>query len=168
MPETMNEINQYLSFEIGEEKYAISVMYVREVLEVPHITRIPKMPPHMRGVINLRGAVVPLFDLRIRFGMTETDLSNAVVIIVLEIPTDDENQVLCVGAFADAVNSVISIDETEISPPPDIGSPIDTGFIRGMGHHDSNFLILLDVASIFGQEDLETIESVHANDEILD
>lgn len=168
MPETRNEINQYLSFEIGEEKYAIPVLYVREVLEVPQITRIPKMPPHMRGVINLRGAVVPLVDLRVRFGMTETDLSDTTAIIVLEIPTDEENQVLCVGAFADAVSSVISIDKSAISSPPDIGSPIDTGFILGMGHHDGNFLLLLDVASIFGQEDLETIESVHANDEILD
>ena len=168
MPETRNEICQYLSFTIGEEEYAISVSFVREVLEVPHITRIPNMPPHMRGVINLRGAVVPLVDLRIRFGMSGTDLSRRTAIIVLEIPTGEENRVLCIGAFADAVNSVILIDAAEISPPPDIGSTIDTEFIRGMGHHDGRFLILLDVASIFAQDDLETIESIHADDETLD
>lgn len=164
MAETTIKTDQYLYCTIGDEQYAISVSYVREVLVVPKITRIPKMPPYMRGVINLRGSIVPLVDLRIRFDMTETDISDDTAIIVLEIPKQ-EDELLYIGIFTDAVHSVISIDDSRLSPPPDIGTAIDTAFIMGMWELDGDFFVVLDIASLFATDELAILESVQADDE---
>jgi len=169
MAENMDGIGQYLTFALGDEEYAISVSMVREVLEVPRVTKIPRMPPFMRGVINLRGTVVPVIDLRVKFGMPETAIEKSPAIIVLEIPTGSEgDERLCVGAFSDAVNKVITLEESAISPPPRIGTMIDTAFIRGMGQGDGDFVVILDVASIFSEGDLDAIGNVAENVETLD
>ena len=163
MAETTIKTDQYLYCTIGNEQYAISVSYVREVLVVPKITRIPKMPPYMRGVINLRGSIIPLVDLRIRFGMTETLISEDTAIIVLEIPKE-EDELQSIGIFTDAVHSVISIDESNLSPPPDIGTAIDTSFIMGMCEHNVDFFVVLDITSLFATDELDILESVQADD----
>lgn len=169
MAENTEGIGQYLTFALGDEEYAISVSMVREVLEVPRVTKIPRMPPFMRGVINLRGTVVPVIDLRVKFGMAETAIEKSTAIIVLEIPAGPEgDERLCVGAFSDAVNKVITLEDSAISPPPRIGTMIDTEFIRGMGQVDGDFVVILDVSAIFTEGDLDAIGNVPENAETLD
>lgn len=169
MTDTIHEIGEYLTITLGEENYAISVAMVREVLEVPHVTKIPMMPEYMRGVINLRGGVVPVIDLRVKFGMQPTEIGKSTAIIVLEIPTRQEGKEnLCVGAFSDAVNKVITLEDLDISAPPSIGTMIDTDFIKGMAHVDGNFVVILNVPAIFSADELEAIETVHDHAETLD
>jgi len=127
------------------------------------------MPNYMRGVINLRGSVVPVIDLRVKFGMDETVIGKTSAIIVLEIPTGDGGDgVLCVGVFSDSVNKVITLEEAAISPPPSIGTMVDTEFIRGMGQVDGEFVVILNVSALFSGDELETIEAVQENAESAD
>lgn len=158
--EPMEQIKQYLTFMMRDEEYALSVSHVKEVLEVPRLTRVPRMPEYMSGVINLRGSVVPVVDLRNKFGMTSTEIGPLTAIIVVEIPIEDTDKegLLTVGIFADAVHKVLTIESDEIEPPPKIGHAIDTAYIKGMGHVGDDFIILLDIAEILSAEDLKFAE----------
>ena len=140
---------QYLTFMLGEEHYAVEVEKVKEVLEFTKITHVPKMPPFMLGVINLRGSVVPVIDLRLKFGMEKTEKSVETGIIVMEITFEGETVIL--GGLADSVQQVIELDSSNIEPasPRSIGMRIDTHFIKGMGKHEENFLIILDIDKVF-------------------
>lgn len=154
--------NQYLTFLMGGENYAIPVTSIREVLIVPKVTRIPRMPDFMRGVINLRGSVVPILDLKLKFGIGETEETNETAIIVVEIPfgtSDGERELLHLGIFADAVKKVVTISKEEIEPPPKIGTKIKTNFILGMGHVEDNFIVILDIREVLSNEDLAIAES---------
>lgn len=153
--------NQYLTFEMAGENYAIPIAHIREVLLVPTVTRIPRMPDFMRGVINLRGAVVPVLDLRLKFGMGDTVLTQATSIIVIEIPTpgDESGEVLMrLGVFADAVKKVITIMPESVEPPPKVGLRVKTSFIFGMGHVDGGFIVILNIRDILRDEDLASVE----------
>jgi len=155
-------VRQYLTFMMGEENYAIPVTDIREVLLVPKITRIPKMPDFMKGVINLRGSVVPILDLKMRFGMGETASSTETAIIVVEIPLEsggDGAGFMHLGIFADAVKKVVAIASGDIEPPPSIGSRIKTAFIEGMGRVDNEFIVILDIKEVLTAEDMEMMES---------
>ncbi len=154
------EIHQYLTFCLAEEEYAISVANIKEVLGVPKITRVPKMPPFMRGIINLRGSVVPVLDLRKKFGLGETELTSQTGIIVTEIEAEREDGVpflLTVGVFSDEVKKVITIEPAAIEPPPKIGIAIDTAFIRGMGRVEGEFVIILDINRVLTGTELEVL-----------
>jgi purine-binding chemotaxis protein CheW len=157
------ETKQFLTFTMGNEHYAIAVTDIREVLLIPKVTRIPRMPDFMKGVINLRGSVVPILDLKMKFGMGETKTAIDTAIIVVEIPYGDvesEQQILHVGIFADCVKKVIAIASEDIEPPPKIGSKINTAFIEGMGHVDNEFIVILNIKEILTVEDLELLENV--------
>jgi purine-binding chemotaxis protein CheW len=159
----MEEINQYLEFRMEGEEYALKVSHVREILEVPQITYIPRMPEYMPGVINLRGSVVPLVDLKRKFGMRPTEINPETAIIVLEIPggqDDDEGKILTIGIFADAVHKVVTIEKGQIEPPPRIGNRIDASFIEGMGRIDGSFITILAIDGILSAEEME---QAHAN-----
>jgi purine-binding chemotaxis protein CheW len=158
--------NQYLTFVMGGENYAIPVTHIREVLLVPKVTRIPRMPDFMRGVINLRGSVVPILDLKLKFGMGETDVTVETAIVVVEMPfgdSDGTTNLLHLGIFTDAVKKVITIQKEEIEPPPKIGTRIKNSFIMGMGHVEEDFIVILDIREILTDEDLELVETVQAN-----
>lgn len=163
MGENINtDIKQYLTFMMEHEQYAIPVTDIREVLLVPKITRIPRMPSFMRGVINLRGSVVPILDLKMKFGMGETASSVDTAIIVVEIPYDNESEeqeCIHLGIFADAVKKVVAIGSGEIEPPPRIGTRIQTSFIEGIGHINDDFIVILNMKEILTTEDLELMES---------
>ncbi|WP_028972623.1 chemotaxis protein CheW [Spirochaeta cellobiosiphila] len=144
--------SHYLTFTLDVESYAIDVIKVREVLEFSEFTRVPRMPDFMKGVINLRGSVVPIIDLRLKFGLEEVDKTVDSSIIILEIEYDDE--LLTVGAITDSVQEVIEIPSSSIEPAPKIGTKLDTQFIYGMGRQGEEFIVILNIDRIMTSEDI--------------
>lgn len=145
--------SQYLAFNLDDEVFSFDISKVREVLEYSKATKVPQTPDMMVGVINLRGSVVPVIDMRIKFGMGETEKTVNTVIIIIEIQLNDESTLI--GALVDSVKEVIDLDEEQIEPPPKIGTKLNTEFIKGMGKQDGEFLIILDIEKIFSSEELE-------------
>lgn len=156
----ITQVSQYLTFKLGEEVFALDVSQVREVLDLSPITRVPKAPEFMRGVINVRGSVVPVVDLRLKFGLPKTENTVDTRIVVMEIDLDGETTVL--GALADSVDEVIELEPDRIEDPPRIGSRWRTEFIRGIGKRDDTFVILLDIDRIFSTDELALVESTGA------
>ncbi|MFO8042487.1 MAG: chemotaxis protein CheW [Alkalispirochaeta sp.] len=153
--ETRADSNQYLTFTLLEEQYAVEVYDVKEVLEYTTVTRVPRTQDFMRGVINLRGSVVPVIDLRLKFGMGETEKTIETSIIVMEVEIGGDK--VTVGTLADSVQEVINLDDSQIEPAPQIGTRINTEFIRGIGKQDERFIIILDIDRIFSEEELTTV-----------
>ncbi|HEY3308514.1 MAG TPA: chemotaxis protein CheW [Desulfuromonadaceae bacterium] len=149
------EATQYLTFKLDEEVFALDVAKVREILEESSITKVPQTPDFMRGVINLRGSVVPVIDLRLKFGMSATERTVNTCIIVVEVQLEDELIVL--GALADSVQEVIEMEPSQIEAAPHIGSRLNTDFIRGMGKHDNRFIMILDIDRVFSSAELESV-----------
>jgi purine-binding chemotaxis protein CheW len=152
--ETSNA-NQYLTFTLDNEQYAIGVAKVREVLEYTKITKLPRTAVFMKGIINLRGAGVPVIDLRLKFGLPETPITKHTSIIVMEVESQDG--AVIVGALADAVHEVVDIDEASIEPAPRFGTRLAAEFIKGVGKKDDLFIILLDIDRIFNAEEISVI-----------
>jgi len=150
--QAVEEVSTYLTFGLGDEIFAFEVDNVREVLDLSDITRVPRTPDFMRGVINLRGAVVPVVDMRVKFNLPVLEDTVDTCIIVTEVELDGE--VTIIGALADSVREVFQIDETQIEPPPSIGMQLDTEFIKGMGKQGEEFIIILEVNRIFSSEEL--------------
>ncbi len=151
------ESSQYLTFRLGDEIFALDVAQVREVLDMSTITKVPGTPDFMRGVINVRGSVVPVIDLRLKFGMSRTENTMDTRIVVMEIFMDGE--VVVLGTLADSVNEVIDLDKNRIEPPPRIGMRWRTEFIRGIGKRDELFIILLDIDRVFSSDELALAEA---------
>ncbi len=147
--------NQYLTFTLDNEQYAIGVAKVREVLEHTKITKLPRTAEFMKGIINLRGAGVPVIDLRLKFGLPETPITKDTSIIVMEVESLDGN--IVVGALADAVHEVVDIEEKSIEPAPRFGTRLSAEFIKGVGKKDDLFIILLDIDRIFNAEEISVI-----------
>jgi len=152
----ITESRQYLTFSLADESFAVDVAKVREILEFNTITKVPQTPGFMRGVINLRGSVVPVMDMRLKFGMAETERTINTCIIVVEIAAGDETLVL--GMLADSVQEVFELEPEHIEPAPRIGMKLDTTFIRGMGKHGDTFIIILDIDRVFSADDLTGID----------
>lgn len=146
---------QYLTFRLDEEVFALDVAKVREILEEDSITKVPQTPDFMRGVINLRGSVVPVIDLRLKFGMSRTERTVNTCIIVVEVDMDGE--VIILGALADSVQEVIEMEPQQIEAAPHIGARLNTEFINGMGKVDGHFVIILDIDRIFSGDDLAAV-----------
>ncbi len=163
--QAVKEVSTYLTFGLGDETFALEVDNVKEVLDLSDITRVPRTPDFMRGVINLRGAVVPVVDMRVKFGLPVQDDTVDTCIIVAEVELDGDLTVI--GALADSVREVFQIDETEIEPPPTIGMQLNTEFIKGMGKQDDEFIIILEVNRIFSSEELtQFVEQVALPDSV--
>jgi purine-binding chemotaxis protein CheW len=148
----------YLSFRLGEEVFASSVAKVIEILEVPRITKVPKSPAYMRGVLNLRGSVLPVIDTRLKFGMPSTTDTVNTCIMVLNVQIDKESFVL--GALVDAVQEVFEITDDEIKPAPSIGSKYKSEFIEGMVKANEQFTMLLNLDKVFSSDELITMQEV--------
>jgi len=157
---------QYLTFRLGEEVFALDITQVREVLDYTPITRVPRMPEFMRGVINLRGAVVPVVDLRLKFGMSTTERTLNTCIIIAEVAIGGERTLL--GALADSVQEVIDLNSGQIEPPPRLGTSIHTQFIRGMGKRDEHFVIILDVDKVFSNDELALVQGAEEAQPVAD
>ncbi len=160
------ETTQYLTFKLEDEQFALDISKVREVLEFTTVTKVPRTPEFMRGVINLRGSVVPVLDLRLKFGMTMTEKTVNTCVIIVEVALEGESTVL--GTIADSVQEVIELDPEHIEPAPKIGTKLRTEFIKGMGKRDGEFIIILDIDKVFSTEELtlaKDMESFPAKEE---
>jgi purine-binding chemotaxis protein CheW len=151
----INGTSQYLTFRLDEEIFALDITKVREVLDYTTVTRVPRTPDFMRGVINLRGSVVPVVDLRLKFGMSATESTVNTCIIITEVQVDNETVVL--GALADAVQEVLDLEAGSIAPPPRLGTKLRTEFIKGMGKQNDRFIIILDVDKVFSIDELTSV-----------
>jgi purine-binding chemotaxis protein CheW len=150
--------SQYLTFKLDEEIFALDISKVREVLDFTTVARVPRTPDFMLGVINLRGSVVPVVDMRLKFGMTKTQRSVNTCIIIVEIEIDEETTIL--GALVDSVQEVLDLDPEQIEPPPRIGTRLDTRFIKGMGKRENDFIIILDIDKIFSAEEVAAVAEI--------
>lgn len=146
---------QYLTFNLGEEVFALDIGQVKEVLDFTTATRVPRTPDFMRGVINLRGAVVPVVDLRLKFGMSKTEQTVSTCVIITEIVVDRERTV--VGALADSVLEVIDLDAGQIEPAPRLGTRLNTDFLKGIGKHNEQFMLILDINQVFSADELARV-----------
>ena len=151
----ITETIQCLTFKLGEEVFAVDVAKVREILDFTTVTKVPQTPDFMRGVINLRGSVVPVVDMRLKFGMSRTEKTVNTCIIVVEVQMEDEVHVL--GALADSVQEVIEMEPSQIEAAPHIGTRLNTDFISGMGKHDNRFIMILDIDRVFSNEELQSV-----------
>ena len=146
---------QHLSFRCMEGRYALPIDLVREIIEYGQVTAVPMMPPFIRGVINLRGHVVPVVDLASRFGLGETRLSRRTCIIILELNESELQQQM--GLVVDAVDSVFDLDEAEIEAAPRFGTGIRADFIAGMARSEDGFTVLLDIGRVLSLNDMRQI-----------
>jgi len=153
----ITEISRYLTFKLGDEVFALDVSQVREVLDLSPITKVPGSPEFMRGVINVRGSVVPVVDLRMKFGLVKIENTLDTRIVVMEIIIDNEKIVM--GALADSVHEVMEIEPNNIEPAPKIGTRWKTEFIKGIGKRNEQFIIILDIDRVFSTDELAIIES---------
>ena len=154
----ITETRQYLTFKLADEVFAVDVAKVREILEYTSITKVPQTPEFMRGVINLRGSVVPVVDLRLKFGLTETEQTINTCIIVVEV--QHENEIVVIGALADSVQEVFELVPVQIEPPPRIGARFNTDFILGMGKNGGQFIMILNIDRTFSSDELEAAGDV--------
>jgi purine-binding chemotaxis protein CheW len=160
---SITESRQYLTFRLGEEAFALDVSNVREILEFTTVTKVPKTPDYMRGVINLRGSVVPVLDMRLKFGLTETESTINTCIIVVEVSFERENTII--GALVDSVQEVFELEPDQIEPAPRIGTQLKTEFIKGMGKRDDRFIIMLDINRVFSSEELFMVQGTGMNEQ---
>lgn len=152
----INEIRQYLTFKLSEEIFAVDVAKVREILDFTTVTKVPQTPDFMRGVINLRGSVVPVVDMRLKLGMSTTEQTVNTCIIVMEIELDGETAI--VGALADSVQEVLELEPDQIEPAPKIGTKLNTDFLVGMGKHNETFIMIFNIDKVFSFEELNAIQ----------
>jgi len=154
--------NQYLTFMLGEEGFAIEIYRVREVLDFTDLTKVPRTPDYMRGVINLRGNVVPVVDLRLQLGMSavEKTVDTCIVIVEVEIGSD----LLHVGMLADSVQEVVDIEQNQIEPAPRLGTRLKTDFIKGMAKREDKFNIILDIDKVLSGDDLQMLGALQVEE----
>jgi purine-binding chemotaxis protein CheW len=155
MSET-NIITQYLTFRLADEVFAVDVAKVREILDFTPATRVPGTPDFMRGIINVRGNVVPVVDMRLKFGLTKTEKTVDTCIVVLEIVVDEETTVL--GALVDSVQEVFELEPGQIVPPPRLGTRWRTEFIKGIGKHNDKLIIILAIDRVFSGSETSLLQ----------
>ena len=162
--ESVTETIQYLTFTLGKEDFALEIARVREVLDYTNITKVPRMPEFLRGVINLRGNVVPVVDLRLKLGMSAIERSVDTCIVIVDILIDGD--MVQMGALADSVKEVINLDPDQIAPPPRLGTKLDSRFLKGMGTQDDGFLIILDIDRVFSVDELAVMNKTGHEEEV--
>jgi len=156
--QSISETRQYLTFQLGDEIFALDVSNVSEILEFTDITRVPKTPDFMKGVINLRGSVVPVLDMRLKFGLPHVEKTVNTCIIVVEINFEGDETII--GALVDSVQEVFELEPDHIEPPPKIGVGLKTEFIKGMGKKDEKFIIILDIERLLSLQELSSVTGI--------
>ena len=156
--------SQYLTFVLGGEMFAVGILNVKEIIEFGNLTEIPMMPAFIRGVINLRGSVVPVIDLAARFGGQSTEVSRRTCIVIVEVAEEDAGQVSRhdIGIMVDAVSEVLDIADSEIEPPPSFGARIRADFIFGMGKVAGKFVIILNINKVLSIEEIARLTGTEA------
>lgn len=145
--------NVFLSFRLGKETFAVSVIKVLEVLQQQHITEIPDVPSYIKGVINFRGDILPIFDARLKFNLKVDENEEKNVIIVLDLTSEDQK--MRIGAIADGVKDVLAFDETEIKPVPEMGLKYNAEYISGMIKSGEGFIMILNVDKVFTADEVK-------------
>jgi len=148
--------NEFLAFTLGREEYGIDILRVQEIRGYEPVTRIANSPDFIKGVVNLRGTIVPIVDMRIKFNLGNVTYNDLTVVIVLNI----SNRVI--GMVVDGVSDVISLTAEQIRPPPEMGSALDTKYILGMGTVDNRMIILVDIEKLMSAEDMALFEQAAA------
>lgn len=151
------EPTQYLTFWLGKELFALGILTIKEIIQYGQITTVPLMPAHIRGVINLRGSVVPVIDLTARIGRGSATPGRRTCIVILEMEHEEER--FDIGVMVDSVSAVIDIREEDIEPAPGFGASVRTDFIAGMGKLDGKFIVILDIKNTFAVEELARLRS---------
>jgi len=159
---SQQEEGQYLTFLIGGEMFAISILGIKEIIEYGNLTTVPMMPDFIRGVINLRGAVVPVVDLSSRFGRTASEVTRRSCIVIIEVEGDEEKQE--VGVVVDSVSEVLGIPAAEIEPAPSFGARIRSDFINGMGKVDGKFVIILNADRVLSVDEMAMLSGTNGMD----
>jgi purine-binding chemotaxis protein CheW len=154
------QLNQYLTFLLRNEMFAIGILSIKEILEYGMLTSVPMVPDFIRGVINLRGSVVPVVDLSARFGGKSCDIGKRTCIVIVEVTTDDGQQ--DIGVVVDAVSAVLDIPASEIEPAPAFGARIRADFIEAMGKINNRFVIILNVGKVLSVDELAMLGQVSA------
>ncbi|OFY84229.1 MAG: hypothetical protein A3F72_14480 [Bacteroidetes bacterium RIFCSPLOWO2_12_FULL_35_15] len=154
-------LKSYLTFQLNEEKFAVNVGQVIEIVEVPNITKIPNSPTYLLGVINLRGSILPVVDARIKFGLKANEYTVNTCILVLQLLLDDEQIML--GALVDAVNEVFDVEQEQIQPFPAIGTSYKAEFIKGVIKDKDQFVFILNIDKVFSVMEMESIKIVQEN-----
>lgn len=159
-PVVQKEEAQYLTFLLGREMFAIDILGIKEIIEYGSLTSVPMMPEFIRGVINLRGAVVPVVDLSARFGRSASAVTRRSCIVIIEADNAGEKQ--DIGVLVDAVSEVLEIAATNIEPPPSFGAKIRADFISGMGKVKDKFVIILDANKVLSVNEMAMLSGVGA------
>lgn len=160
------DAHQYLTFTLGGEMFAVGILNVKEIIEYGNLTEIPMMPAFIRGVINLRGAVVPVVDLAARFGGKSSEVQRRTCIVIVEVTQEDAKH--DIGIMVDAVSEVLEIPAAEIEPPPSFGAKIRADFIAGMGKVNSKFVIILEIQRVLSVDEMAVLADVsQSNPETL-
>lgn len=149
--------HQYLTFRVSTELFSLNVSGVQEVLDLPKITRVPRVPSYIRGVINLRGSVVPVIDLSVKLGMDQIIDGEDTSVVVAEVELEEETVVM--GLLCDAVDEVIELYPHEIEPPPRIGTTVDNTYIDGMGKLGEEFVIILNITKVMDDEEIGVVST---------
>jgi purine-binding chemotaxis protein CheW len=150
------ELMQYLTFALAGEEYGVDILKVQEIKGWTPVTAIPKAPIHMCGVLNLRGAIVPVIDLRLRFGLEQAEYTKVTVIIVLSISTEKGERVI--GVVVDAVSDVLNVQPEQVKQAPDFGSGSDLEFVKGLATINERMVMLLDADKLLTDEELANID----------
>ncbi|SFR43664.1 purine-binding chemotaxis protein CheW [Marinobacter gudaonensis] len=168
LADTSGDQNQYLTFQIGREMFAVGILHIREIIEYGSLTTVPMMPRFVRGVINLRGSVVPVIDLSARFGRGESAINRRSCVVILEVESADES-LQEIGVIVDAVSEVLEIPPADIEPAPSFGARIRADFIAGMGKVQGQFVILLDVQQALNTREMAELAAISdGHQDVLD
>jgi purine-binding chemotaxis protein CheW len=149
---------EYLTFKLDGDEFAVEVLKSREIVDLKSVTKVPQGPEFMLGVINLRGSVVPVIDMRLKFGMEKAGSTQSTSIVVMDVLVGGDS--IIVGAVVDSVEEVIELDDGQIEPAPRIGTRLNTEFIKGLGKQDDQFLIILDIDKVFSTDELMMVQEM--------
>lgn len=156
------DARQFLTFMLSDEEFAVPIMQVKEIIEYSELTNVPMVPEFIAGAINLRGSVVPVVNLAIKFGMVPAEISRRTCVVIMEVELDDEHVIM--GMLVDKVLQVIDIIDENIDPAPTLGAQIRTDFIRGMGKLDDRFVIILAINKVLSAEEIAVVGVI--NDDV--
>lgn len=156
----LHEAQQVLTFHIGGDTYAIDILRVREIVEYQTVTRVPTAPVWIRGVVNLRGNVVPVFDLAVKLGLPGAPVGRRTCIVLVEVELQGEETVL--GIIADAVDQVVDLTPADVEPPPSFGARVHPDYLLGMAKLDSRLALLLDIDRILTSDELSRVDDLSA------
>jgi purine-binding chemotaxis protein CheW len=155
---------QYLTFQLAGEEYALGILRVREIIQWQEVTRVPTAPPAIRGVLNLRGSVVPVVDLGLKFGLGATEPTRRTCIVIVEVEREGGQTVM--GIVADAVSQVMDLDDGDIEPPPSFGTRMRVDFLEGMARMGDRFALVLNVDRLLSTAELLSTETLGAGESV--